>query len=271
MALDTVTPRSRRALLGGAAGALVAFVAQALGRPLSARGADGDNMILGAVNTATATTKISNTATTDAVFWGAAAGGVGVQGTSDSSTGVYGLSDSWAGVAGVSLSLVGVVGRSASAEWPAIVGQSYGDNTGLLGYSGSATITAAPAKTGVYGYAAQDGGSRGVWRRANAGRGVYGQATSGYGVYGTAASGTAAYFKGGDGSGRALNAQGRVFFRTAGLATIGAGSSTAAPSPPGSTWWRPPRSSPLWRGTRAPASPSTASPRAPRRTRSPST
>ena len=109
-------------------------------------------------------------------------------------------------------------GFNNHASKPALVGHAYQNTTGVLGYSGSSTVPAAQLKTGVYGHAIQDSGSRGVWGRANAGRGVYGQATSGYGVYGTASSGTAAYFKGGDGTGRALNAQGRVFFRTAGLA-----------------------------------------------------
>ena len=49
MALDSVTVRSRRALLLGAAGGLAAIAAQALGRPLDAA-AGQDPVILGIEN-----------------------------------------------------------------------------------------------------------------------------------------------------------------------------------------------------------------------------
>ena len=157
--------------------------------------------------------------------------GRGVEGNASAATGTtYGVvgstsSDEGTGVFGQGG--IGVQGFNNHASKPALVGHAYQNTTGVLGYSGSSTVPAAQLKTGVYGHAIQDSGSRGVWGRANAGRGVYGQATSGKGVYGTASSGTAAYFKGGDGTGKALNAQGRVFFRTAGLAPIDAGSSSS--------------------------------------------
>jgi hypothetical protein len=46
-----------------------------------------------------------------------------------------------------------------------------------------------PAKTGVYGHAAQDGSARGVTGESTSGRGVNGIATSGTGVYGRATGG----------------------------------------------------------------------------------
>lgn len=42
MSIDTTMPRSRRAVLAAAVGGLAALAAQALGRPLPARAANGD-------------------------------------------------------------------------------------------------------------------------------------------------------------------------------------------------------------------------------------
>ena len=104
--------------------------------------------------------------------------------------GILGRGD--AGVVGESTSGKGVSGVTNSKYAPAILGSSGGGNTGVYGYSGVLyTEPAAPAKTGVYGYAAQDADARGVHGQSKAGRGVYGQATSGVGVYGSATTGYA--------------------------------------------------------------------------------
>ena len=97
--------------------------------------------------------------------------GHGVSGSTDSGIGVAGSSNSGLGVSGGSGTGVGVRGTSFASNQPAVVGQSHGQSTGLLGYSSTGATPAAPAKTGVYGYAVQDTTSRGVWGRANAGRG----------------------------------------------------------------------------------------------------
>ena len=230
MAIETAVPRSRRALLAASLGGLAALAAQALGRPAPARAINGDFVTVGSTVNGTATTKIANYTTSNTVFWGASSAGTGVYGTSSSSNGVlgesssgfgvYGSSSSSYGVLGDSNSSYGVCGGSFATDQPAMVAQSFGNSTGLLGYSGSINPPAAPAKTGVYGYAVQDASSRGVTGRTTAGRGVNGLATSGIGVY--AAAGT---------SGTAFHAQGRVSFSTAGLATIGAGTASAVVSP----------------------------------------
>jgi hypothetical protein len=107
----------------------------------------------------------------------------GVLGTSNSSVGVYGLSNSSVGAYGISGSHIGVYGLSSATNQPASFGGSQGNSTGVQGYSGTLDSPAAKAKTGVYGYAAQDNFSRGVTGESPAGIGVYGISSSGYGGY----------------------------------------------------------------------------------------
>ena len=306
MAIDTVTPRSRRVLLAATAGSLAALAAQALGRPLPARAADGDPMIVGDYHAATATTTIENTSTVvaSAGFSGYATGasgttyglrgqsdstsgigvvglasaasgttygvhgqsnsatgigvkglasaasgtgvrgeassghgvqgistsGWGVSGSSTSGWGVLGISTSGWGVLGTSTSGWGVLGTSDATDRAALAGYSNGSSTAVYGFSGSGFYPAAPAKTGVYGYAAQDSSARGVTGRTTAGRGVNGVATSGRGVNGYAGTGIGVYAAAGSG-GTAFHAEGRVTFKTAGLATIGSGTASKTVTP----------------------------------------
>jgi hypothetical protein len=60
MAIDTTSPRTRRALLGGAFGGAIALVAGALARPLSGRAADGDVIHVGDQLTGTRPTGITS-------------------------------------------------------------------------------------------------------------------------------------------------------------------------------------------------------------------
>ena len=225
MAVDTVTPRSRRVLLAAAAGSLAALAAQALGRPLPTRAANGDPLTVGSNLSGTATTKITNNTNGNTVFWGASDSGVGVYGTSRVAAGVRGESSAWKGVYGLSGSNAGVLGESGSgagvqgfsssgfgvfgesassvgvfggglaASQAATVGQSYRNATGLLGLSGGVSdpLPAAPAKTGVYGYAAQDANARGVYGETTTGVGVYGVSASSFGVGGESGSGVGVF------------------------------------------------------------------------------
>jgi len=205
MAIDTTSPRSRRALLAAALGAGAATVASALGRPLPARAADGNPVLLGQVNTATYHTIVSTTfgdglrgVTSDSYsgvyglathatdpstgVQGEAEGtsGVGVRGhswsTSGSTFGVYGMAKSTGGTAvwgdstAVTGAARGVLGTSLSTG-----------GTGVQGYSGQSPIPAPSPKTGVFGFAAQDATAVGV----------KGESTSGTGVLATATTGTA--------------------------------------------------------------------------------
>jgi len=106
-----------------------------------------------------------------------------------------------------------VYGASSAADQAAVLARSAGHSSGLLGVSGN-TLPAAKPKTGVYGHADQDGGSRGVWGYSSKGQGVRGQATSGVGLYGRAW-----------GTGHALLTHGRIKAeQISGVATIPAGS-----------------------------------------------
>jgi len=229
MALDTSTPRSRRAVLAAAAGAAAATLALGA-RPLPVRAAGDDTAVIHIGDTfadAQSQTTLANQANENIVLWvasnsdsghgggtavvgysdhgigvqGQSPGGAGVRGVSTSSSGVYGsstsgygvlgTSDSYYGVrgfsntqhgvAGSSTSGIGVEGTSSATNQPATVGHSFGNSTGVQGVSGGAP--AAKAKTGVYGYAAQDNFSRGVTGESPAGIGVYGISSTGYGGY----------------------------------------------------------------------------------------
>jgi hypothetical protein len=139
---------------------------------------------------------------------GVGATGGGVYGGSTSGSGVLGSSTSNIGVAGYSDSGTAVWGGTASANRSAVAGQAYGDSTAVQGFSGSSPMVAAQARTGVYGYAAQDATAVGVRGESAAGAGLSGVATTGVGVLATATTGTA------------LQVAGKARFSRSGKATV---------------------------------------------------
>lgn len=184
--------------------------------------------------------------------------GTGVHGRANAATGdtngVFGRSGSTSGTAVYAYASAatgrsrGVLGYAISSSGTGVVGYESAPNgetrgvygrvnspfgTAILGYSGTASDPAPVAKTGVYGYADQDTGSRGVHGRSTAGRGVFGQASSGQGVRGYATSGSAGYFGTADPmAGYALRATGRVKLdRCAGVATIASGTNRKTVTP----------------------------------------
>lgn len=100
MSLDPAVPRSRRALLGGALGALAAMAAQAIGRPLPVD-AGGQSLILGQSNTsdAASTTLFRADDATNVSFIGPTFGVIGHAFVSDG-TGIIGQADT-AGATGM--------------------------------------------------------------------------------------------------------------------------------------------------------------------------
>jgi hypothetical protein len=205
MAIDTSVPRTRRALLAGGLGGLVAVAASALGRPLPTRAANDSPVILGQDNTETQTTAIVISSTEDALVARNAAETVGVA-LCAGDTGVSTTSDRPNGM--------GVWGRST------------GNGTGIYGWSqliGTEFGFEPPAKTGVHGRAIQDASSRGVTGETTAGRGVNGVATTG----------AAGYFATTDPrKGYALRAVGRVKLdKCAGVTTIVAGTKSKTVTP----------------------------------------
>jgi hypothetical protein len=114
---------------------------------------------------------------------GISTSGIGVYARSVSSTGVYGQSDTYFGVYGDSAYGTALLGYGHASDKAATIAWSEGGSTGLLGFSGAATPPTPKPKTGVYGYAAQDSGSNGVYGESTSGRGVHGKATTGFGGY----------------------------------------------------------------------------------------
>ncbi|HEX6128362.1 MAG TPA: hypothetical protein VF071_04995 [Candidatus Limnocylindria bacterium] len=183
---------------------------------------------MGKTHTGTQTTQINSDASITIAGVSSHPSGNGLRGTSSgtTSTAVYGFTGGTGatGVRGAATSNTGqtrgVDGYAASPDGVGSIGRAWGNGTGILGHSGSTNPPAAKPKTGVYGHATQDGGSRGVWGRSNAGQGVRGQATSGVGLYGTATNGFA------------LRTSGRLKAdKVSGVATIPAGSTGVTISP----------------------------------------
>ena len=187
---------SRRALLAGALGGIGALAATVIGRPSLTRAHDVDDVLLGGTNISGGLTTITNNLNSSHVFSGGSqSGGTGVRGLSVSGNGIAGDSTSGIGVAGSSQTSIGVKGFSSShigvhgfsfaSGQPATVGWAEANSTGVQGYSdnGTGSLPAAKPKTGVYGYAAQDNASQGVWGHSPAGNGVVGSTTTGYAGY----------------------------------------------------------------------------------------
>jgi hypothetical protein len=185
MALDNARPRSRRALLIGAIGGAAALAAQALGRPLTVRAANGDPLTAGHSFTATSTTGVTTTGgnglqgySSDAISSGLygenTAGGYGLAARSNStaaggnagvyaqntSTGdaihayagdghaIFASSENGWGVKASSTNADGVLGLTSGAARAGVRGVGQG-GTGVIGY---ASYAGGPTSTGVVGY-----------------------------------------------------------------------------------------------------------------------
>jgi hypothetical protein len=181
----------------------------AIDRPAPAH-AENEAMAVGHVYVdATSVTGLQNSSG-DAFSAISGADGYGVSGGSNSYYGVTGNSQSSYGVYGTSSSSVGVVGQSGASNQPATAGWNTNDSVGVEGYSGAGSGLPAPhTKTGVFGYADQDGTSRGVWGESPAGVGVHGESGTNVGVYGH--SGPGVGVMGQTKSGYAGYFDGRVF------------------------------------------------------------
>lgn len=173
MAIDTTTPRSRRALLGGALGALAATIAGLARAPIAKAGTDGD-MVLETTNSTDALTELTSSGSP-------ALRVVGV------STGLQ----AWGDVAVEAIGNIAVNAVSDSAQAPASIGYNRANAVGQLGWSanGNQSSPTLPANTGVMGLAEQDASARGVYGKTTSGQGVRGEATTGDGMWGEATSG----------------------------------------------------------------------------------
>jgi hypothetical protein len=181
MTIDTTIPRTRRALLVGGIGGLAALVASALGRPLPVEAGNDGDVVLGATNTAAATTLVQNTTTTAAALKGKGTLGDGLVGESAAvdKSGVYGSAAVYDGY--------GVYGRNPNA-----LGYLGGYYSGVYGESNSGFGVRGTSTLG-YGVYATSSSGVGVYTTSNEGYGVYGESNSGSGVYGYSSLGNAVY------------------------------------------------------------------------------
>ena len=146
MALDIVSPRSRRALLAGALGGAATLLAQALGRPLAAQATEGDILHAGDVLSATSETGVVSFGTLGLIG----------ETPNHAGTGVYGVATATSGTT------YGVYGSSHSSHGIGTAGLATKRATGMYGYSGLLPLPGAPTRTGVFG--AAKGGRGGVFK-----------------------------------------------------------------------------------------------------------
>jgi hypothetical protein len=181
---ETLSSTTRRNVLAAALGALAAFAAQALGRPLPAR-AEGEFVRVGSeYSTATSRTYIRNESNDNDVL---------VARSTRLGTGVYGLSGYSIGVRGATTSTsagYGVYGSSAATATGYGVYGTSNSSIGVAGVSGS--------NYGVFGSSGSKGG---VLGSSGSGYGVYGTSTSNYGVFGFSSSHNGVYGRSTSGNG----------------------------------------------------------------------
>jgi hypothetical protein len=123
MAMDTGTPRTRRAVLLGVGGAIAALAAQALARPLATR-AEGEAIVVGGEYTdALSLTKIKGDISE--VLRGESTGsGPGVHGVSHTGIGVFGESYTDAGIGVFGVSIPGTAMHGLSHQGTGVFGQT---------------------------------------------------------------------------------------------------------------------------------------------------
>ena len=179
MAIDTTTPRSRRAVIAGALGGVLASLGLFAKPPEVRAGTDGD-LVVDDTNVGVATTelravdsdpalKVTGGATGieavgDRALLGLSDAGVGVLGASataaadippaiNPSTGVYGISPTGVGVYGASDTGHGIYAANNSATKAAIFAE--GDpGTAIHGHAGPAPVSTSPASTAIFASAA---------------------------------------------------------------------------------------------------------------------
>jgi hypothetical protein len=196
-AASPVASHSRRALLVGALGGIGAAVAGAVARVSPVRAADGDPVLLGALNSSEGDTSIHTTSSDGA--------GLFANCTGDDGTGLIGWANHPTG------STTGVLGEAWSGGGFGVWGNVRAATGRAIGVLGS---TSSSGGTGVAGWARH-------YRGTN--YGVYGESLSrsGIGVYGKATKTT----------GVALQAAGRVKFSTSGVASIPGGATRVTVTP----------------------------------------
>lgn len=194
MAVDT-TPRTRRAILAASLGSLGAFVVSAVSRVSPTRASSGDNLVIGATNSAGSSQTVLNSTASGATFTlkDTATGGTGIFGWSSAISGdgraLYGRADSPSGF-GLQAKNLGAAGTGAAVQ---ALG---GNNLGLDASSSGSAVRAV--STGSYAVDAESSGGHAVYGFASSTSGGYDGghfvtwAANGYGVFARATSGSGA-------------------------------------------------------------------------------
>lgn len=146
---------SRRSMLLVAGGAVAGLLAKELSGPDSARGADGDAVLLGRNNSATTETVVLTS------------GGAGLHAESTGGPGLLGKSSRWAGVKGTSTRGDGVVGAASARGKSGVRGQNP-IGRGVQGKSNSGTGAQGQSTTGT-GVVGVSSRGRGVVARSSRG------------------------------------------------------------------------------------------------------
>jgi hypothetical protein len=165
-------------LLAGLGGAAAA-AASVFGHATPAAATDDEIVRVGHGYTASTATRIRasgadaihSISDTSTGFVGQSTSGNAIEGASTSGIGAWGHSTSGKGVEGESGSSIGVFGLNGATNLPAILGQSFGNSTGVQGVSGTNDAPPAPAKTGVHGFGDNGASSMGVRGESPTGRG----------------------------------------------------------------------------------------------------
>ena len=177
MAIDTTTPRSRRALIAGGLGGLLASVGLLAKAPEVRAGSDGD-VVLDDTNTGSATTEI-NAASSNPAFR-VIGGTVGIQGVADAddaaATAVAGHATTGVAVRGVATTGVGIVGASATPDIPDPIVAS----TGVYGLSAAGVGVYGASDTGIGIYAANNASTKAaIVAEGEPGTAIHGHANAG--------------------------------------------------------------------------------------------
>jgi hypothetical protein len=193
-------------------------VAQALGRPISARAVDGDAVLVGGEYAGDSPTKITTSDDVTAIQ-GVSATGAGLLGDAPSGKGVVGTSDTGIGVAGSANG--GAVVLGARRRIARLNARELGlhrldvtdEGVGVRGQSGEGL--------GVYGVSAGAGGAGVVGEDHDGGIGVIGAGTT-FGLFGVAdeIQGAGVYGAGSTVAGYAIASDGKAAFRRSGKASV---------------------------------------------------
>jgi hypothetical protein len=176
---DAPAPTSRRSLLAAALGGAGGLVLGALGRPAGIRAANGDPVLLGSANTATALTSVENTDDNETSLAGIhSAAGTGVSGSSDTGVGVAASSAS-----GTALTAFTDTVPEGSENATAVVA-AVGDRS---------AISTSTAGIAIYGFSDGSLGAPSTWGDSLDGIGAAGTAGGGIGVFAAGAEGVFAF------------------------------------------------------------------------------